>query len=155
MAKNKIIYFEQEDLEKLKELYWELSVSNVLIPGNMGANNITPWDCLNTLTSTSLSGRRIHLENILEKQGRISKWKMDAARKSARKLLEIQIEFLDLAEGFAVYKEQIKSLDIAELLLLAEKEKVQNTGLTRKQKLKRIDEQLAIVEQEKDKIAAG
>ena len=120
----------------------------------MGANSLTPWDALNTLTSNSIGGRRVYLVAVLEKQGKVSKWEMNPSQQTERKKLESQIEFLDLAEGFAVYKEYIAGLNIAELELLAEKERVQNTGLTRKQKLKRIENALEKVTAEKEKMAA-
>jgi len=146
--KDEVIYFTQKDLKKLKELYWRLSVSGTVFPGTLGANDINPWDALNTLNSNSISGKRIHLENILDKQGRTSKWKMNPAQKSKRKELETQVEFLDLAEGYAVWKEYVSSRTAEQLKLMAEREKVENTGLTRKQKLKRIDAALAKLEKE-------
>jgi hypothetical protein len=113
----------------------------------------TAYDVITSMTSNSIGTRRIYHEDILTKAGRISKWKLTQQKQEERNLLEIKIEFLDLAEGYAVYREQIASLNAAELTLLAEQERLRNTGLTRKQKLKNIEKALAKINKTKAKMA--
>ena len=151
---NKIeqIYFTEENLNRLQKLYWELSVADDRIAGG-NITIVSVYEVLNTLASNSIGARRVYHENILEKQGRISKWKMTPSAQEQRERLEVKIEFLDLAEGYAVYKEQINTLNAVELGLLAERERISNTGLTKKQNLKRIDKALAKIDEEKEKMA--
>lgn len=146
--------FEQEHLDRLKELTWLFISNNVLIGGgNMGVNKLDANVCLNTLDAASLSVRRINVQKRLVAEGENSAWTMSEGKEIQIEELNLQKEFLFLAEGYVLHREYLNSLDEAELALMLENERLNNTGLTRKQKVKKVQQALEAVRKEKEKIA--
>ena len=146
--------FEEEHLDRLKELTWLFISNNIMIGGgNMGVNSMDANTCLNSLDATSLSVRRINVQKRLNAEGENSAWTMSKDKELQIEELALQKEFLYLAEGYVLHREYLSSLDEAELALMLETERLNNTGLTRKQKVKKVQQALEAVRKEKDKIA--
>lgn len=146
--------FEEEHLDKLKELTWLFISNNVLIGGGpMGAGDLDANSCINTLTASTLNTRKANIKKVLVAEGETSEWVMNEVQEERIEVLKLQAEFLYLAEGYVRHREYLESLNAAELLLILEEERLKNTGLTRTQKIKKIKKARAKVVAQKEQMA--
>lgn len=152
--KNKRKIFEEEHLDRLKELTWLFISNNVLLGGGpMGAGDLDANSCINTLTASTLNTRKTNVKKVLTAEGETSEWVMSDTQEERIEGLKLQAEFLYLAEGYVRHREYLEGLNAAELLLILEEERLKNTGLSRAQKIKKIKKARAKVIAAKEEMA--
>ncbi len=141
-----------EQVEVLKNLYWELSIAKASVAGVMGAASMFPHDFLNSDVDVITEKRTVLVREQSKDAGQ-SRWRMNSEKKASVNRREKWINFLDLLEGFKVTQSYLDSLDSEERAALLEVQKTYSRSLTPKQAHKNAKSKLEEIQGKKAMIA--
>jgi len=97
--------FTADNLTRLKELFTNLCFAGEFIEGKFGANQLNPFDLLNSTAIPTLRMLLVQTRKAKQEMEELDEWSMNTSQTAKKSRLEVWADFINLTIGYRLDQE--------------------------------------------------